>query len=325
MRVILRIVIGVAIVLALAALGILTALFFEAARPEHQVGFQRVKVRDRQVKPLDVAIWYPTESRLRLRLVGFSPQMLASDGTVIGRGLPLILISHGGGGMFADNADTALALASAGFVVAAVTHTDDEAIDPGYGLPRSLIDRPREIHVMLEYMLNDWAAHQQLDAARVGMFGFSNGGLTALISLGGVPNPGQIASRWKQPRVPAHAVSETVWVHDPIIKAAVVVAPAFSRVFEPNGLSRVTASLQLWSGTNDRVVPYETGLAVARQLLPKPPDYHSVPGAGHLTFLAPCPSIIRLLPFCRDAGGFDRAAFHRDFNRSVLAFFKGNL
>ena len=96
-------------------------------------------------------------------------------------------------------------------------------------------------------------------------------------------------------------------------------------MFEPTGLSRVTAAVQLWSGTLDPIVPYETGAAVVRRLLPEPPEYHAVTGAGHLTFLAPCPSLMRLLPFCRDVGGFDRAAFHRNFNRSVIAFFQQHM
>jgi predicted dienelactone hydrolase len=326
MRVMLKIVIGVVLSLALLALGIYTSFFFDPARSEHRVGFQKVMVRDSQDKPLDIGIWYPTASQLRLRIIGFSPQMLATDGTVAQSKLPLVLISHGAGGMFGAHADTALALASAGFVVAAVTHTDDDAMDYRYvGMPRSLIDRPREIHLMLEYMLNDWPAHRQIDATRVGIFGFSNGGLTALISIGGVPDSAQIASHWKDPPAPAQVVPETVWVHDPAIKAAVLVAPAFSRVFEPSGLSRVTAAVQLWSGTLDPIVPYETGAAVVRRLLPEPPEYHAVTGAGHLTFLAPCPSIMRLLPFCRDVGGFDRAAFHRNFNRSVIAFFQQHM
>jgi predicted dienelactone hydrolase len=44
---------------------------------------------------------------------------------VAGRDLPLVVLSHGGGGGYDSHYDTALALAHAGFVVAAVSHQGD--------------------------------------------------------------------------------------------------------------------------------------------------------------------------------------------------------
>jgi dipeptidyl aminopeptidase/acylaminoacyl peptidase len=37
-------------------------------------------------------------------------------------------------------------------------------------------------------MLTEWPGHAQIDANRVGMFGFSTGGFTTLIAIGGVPD-----------------------------------------------------------------------------------------------------------------------------------------
>ena len=326
MKLLRRIGISSLLTLALLAVAVATSLFVDAARPKHRVGFQTVTIRNPQGKPLQVAIWYPTDSQPGFRLIEFVPQMLATNGTVAGRDLPLILISHGGGEPIAGRADTALALASAGFVAAAVTHTDDEAMDHRYvEMPRWLTDRPREIHVTLEYMLNGWPAHGQLDPARLGIFGYSDGGLTALISLGGVPNSAQIAAHWAQPRVPGPAIPVTAWVHDPTIKAAVLAAPAADYLFKPDGLSRVTAPVQLWNGTIDRIEPYEKNAALLRSLLSKPPELHLIMGAGHFTFLSPCPFVIRWGWFCRETGSLDRAAFHREFNQSVVEFYQRNL
>lgn len=326
MKILLRVVVGFLLTLALLVGAITISLFVVAARPKHWVGFQMITVRNPQGKPLQVAIWYPTDSQPGFRLIGFLPQMLATNGTAAGRDLPLIVISHGGGEPLAGRADTALALASAGFVAAAVTHTEDETMDHRYvAMPHWLTDRPREIHLTLEYMLNDWPAHGQLNSARVGMFGYSNGGLTALISLGGVPNSAQIAAHWAQPRIPGLAIPVTAWVHDPAIKAAVLAAPAADYLFEPMGLSRVTAPVQVWNGTIDRIEPYEKNAALLLGLLPKPPDLHLIPGAGHFTFLPPCPLLLRWAWFCKETGSFDRAAFHRDFNQSVIEFYQRNL
>jgi predicted dienelactone hydrolase len=331
MKLVLKIGVGLLLALALLVVAALATLYLKAATPEHPVGFAKVAIKDPQDKPLQVDIWYPTDSPSGLSIVGLSAQKITTNGTVAGRGLPLIVISHGNGGLATSHSDTALALASAGFVVAAVTHTGDNARDDSYvGTPRWLIDRPRHIHVAIEYMLNDWPARGQIDQAKVGVFGFSAGGFAALVSIGGVPDLAQIARHctaqpefacglWKQ--LPSAPVPETAWVHDPRIKAAVVAAPGYGFAFEPDGLRQVRAALQLWNGAVDRNVPFETNAAVVRRLLPTPPEYHDVPGAAHFSFVAPCPSWLFPL-ICEDPEGFDRAAFHRDFNGSVVAFFQ---
>jgi len=321
-----RVVVGCLLTLALLVGMVTASLFVDAARPAHPVGFQMVSVPNPQGKPLQLAIWYPTGSQPGFRLIEYVPQMLATNGTVAGRGLPLIVISHGRGEPIAGRADTALALASAGFVAAAVTHTDDETLDHRYvAMPRWLTDRPREIHLTLEYMRNDWASRGQLDPARVGVFGYSNGGFAALISIGGVPNSARLATHWARPPVPGPAIPAEAWVHDPTIKAAVLAAPAADYLFAPDGLSRVTVPVQLWNGTIDRIEPFEKDAALLRGLLPKPPELHLVRGAGHFTFMSPCPLVIRWAFFCTEAGGFDRAAFHRDFNQSVIEFYERHL
>jgi predicted dienelactone hydrolase len=331
MKLALKIVAGLLIALALLVIGVLATLYLNTATPEHPVGFAQIAVKDREDKPLQVDLWYPTDSQPGLSLIGFSAQKVATNGAVAGRGLPLVAISHGNRGLASSHSDTALALASAGFVVAAVTHTGDNARDDSYvGTPRWLIDRPRHIHAVLDYMLNEWPSHGQIDAAKVGVFGFSAGGFAALVSIGGVPDLAQLARHctaqpefacglWKE--LPSAPAPEATWVHDPRIKAAVIAAPGYGFAFESDGLRQVTAAVQLWNGVDDRNVPYETNGAVVRRLLPTAPEYHAVPGAAHFSFVAPCPGW--LFPvICQDAKGFDRAAFHRDFNDAVVAFFQ---
>ena len=47
-------------------------------------------------------------------------------------------------------------------------------------------------------------------------------------------------------------------------------------------------------------------------------------GAGHYAFLPPCSeTLAKQAPqICTDDPNFDRHAFHRDFNKEVVAFFK---
>ena len=54
---------------------------------------------------------------------------VAFNGPLKGRALPFVVISHGTGSSFLGHYDTAIALAGAGYVVAAVTHTGDNYTD----------------------------------------------------------------------------------------------------------------------------------------------------------------------------------------------------
>ena len=142
LRRIIKIVVGLVVVLALVGIGAVGMLVLGAAKPDHSVGFEQVMVRDPQDAPLEVGIWYPTDASPAMSLIGLSVQRVSSNGAVVGNNLPLIVISHGNGGLLSSHADTALALASAGFVVAAVTHTGDNVEDQRYvGTARWLIDR----------------------------------------------------------------------------------------------------------------------------------------------------------------------------------------
>jgi len=57
------------------------------------------------------------------------------------------------------------------------------------------------------------------------------------------------------------------------------------------------------------------------------PATHIVPLAGHFAFLAPCsPDLATAAPeICSDLLGFDRTAFHRDFNAAIVACFHKQL
>src|SRR5262249_37290713 len=140
---------------------------------------------------LEAGIWYPSEAAPASQPIGLYRQTVATNAAVAGRGLPLIVMSHGSGGSFADHYDTALALAEAGFVVAAVTHTGDNYRDQS-GFTR-VENRPRHIKALVDYMLASWPHHDLLDPARIGMFGFSAGGFTALVMVGGIPDLALVA------------------------------------------------------------------------------------------------------------------------------------
>lgn len=111
---------------------------------------------------------------------------VAINGPMLGKDLPLILILHGTGGSFLGHFDKAIALADAGFVVAAVTHTGDNYADQSRSV--DIMDRSRQISRVISHMLEAWEGRTAINPERVGMFGFSACGFTTLASIGAIPD-----------------------------------------------------------------------------------------------------------------------------------------
>jgi predicted dienelactone hydrolase len=301
----------------------------------HAAGFQRVLAADPDGQPLEVGIWYPSSAATQPLPMGPTTMNVAVDAPVNGKELPLVVMSHGNGGYFLSHYDTAIALADAGFVVAAVTHTGDNYADRSRST--QVMDRPRHVSRVLDHMLSTWDGHALIDASRIGIFGFSSGAFTALASIGGVPDfakigpmcaqyPGDYACRLVSTsggNAAASPASATNSAADPRIKVAVVVAPALGFTFSPDGLKNVKVPVQLWRAENDVIVPHPRYAEAVRLALPQAPDYHVVANAGHYDFLAPCSSALASVapPICTSAAGFDRAAFHASFNAAVVNFF----
>jgi predicted dienelactone hydrolase len=319
---------------------IAAAFFWAAIAPALAVGFQTATVPDPGNPPIFVGIWYPSDAPARPERISLDMAMVAHDGALAGDGLTLIVMSHGQGGGFAGHVDTAIALAQAGFVVAAPTHTGDNFKDGSKVL--AVWDRARQLRVVTDWLLKSWSGHTHLRPAQIGLFGFSAGGFTALVDAGGVPDLALIgphcaampaeftcnliahakAQGASQPPLPKDA-----WVHDPRVKAAVVAAPALGFTFGRSGLAKVSIPIQLWRGSADTTLPQPFYAQAVADALPRRPDYHVVPGAQHLDFLSPCDAFkAQTVPaICQSAPGFDRSSFHKAFNAAVVKFFEASL
>ncbi|HUZ14052.1 MAG TPA: dienelactone hydrolase [Caulobacteraceae bacterium] len=324
----------------LAALVLCVLVIVVAPAWAGTVGFQKLALPNPGGKPLTVGIWYPSDAAARPTPLEDFTQVVAADGPVAGRRLPLVVISHGSGGSFAGHYDTALALARAGFVAASITHEGDSWDDQSK--VAEIWRRPAQLHQLIDYVLAAWPGRGHVDAARVGAFGFSAGGFTVLVAAGGVPNLATVApycashaQTFTCKIVAAHAAEvrtgaalpASAWVHDRRIKAIVVAAPALGFSFGRRGLGAVTIPVQLWRDEEDHVLPYPDFAEAVRAALPRPPEYHVVADADHYDFLAPCPAALaRQNPdICASRPGFDRAAFHARFDAAVVDFFRRTL
>ena len=144
-------------------------------------------------------------------------------------------------------------------------------------------------------MIDASPAASRIDPSRIGFFGFSRGGYTGLVLVGGNPD--------LRPRLPTYAsnpraISTTRSAgrssprsRSPMTRASRL--PSSSTrlpcCFTADSLQAIKVPIQLWASElgGDGVTPHmvaavDSGLRVKHQ-------YHVVPKAGHFAFLAPCP------------------------------------
>ncbi|WP_269716001.1 alpha/beta hydrolase family protein [Caulobacter sp. NIBR2454] len=317
------------------AAAVLAGALMFAAPALAGVGFQVLRVPDPEGGTIEVGVWYPADGPVRTIPMGLNSMEVSPGAPLKGEGLPLVVMSHGHGGFFGGHADTAAALAEAGFVTAALTHTGDNYADKSRSTEGA--NRPRQLRVLVDYMLGGWSEHGRLDPERVGAFGFSMGGFTVTAAIGGVPDAAKINEHCRQrPQFfdcqlvhhrPAEPASWTGWKRDDRIKAAVIAAPAVGYAFTPESLGAVKIPVQLWRAEVDAILPEPFYVQPVLEKLGARPEYHLVKKAGHFEFLTPCtPEGIKRSPdICLPSPGFDREAFHRDFNREVVRFLSEKL
>ena len=156
----------------------------------HAAGLQFITVPGSAGAPgMTGAVWTPCAAKPGTVTVDFGITVPGTkDCPVAGHGLPLVVISHGVGGWSLGHHDVAETLADAGFVVAAIDHPEDGGRIKDRGQADALqvwSQRPADIRRLIDYMLATWPDHGRIDPARIGFYGFSRGGFTGLVLIGG--------------------------------------------------------------------------------------------------------------------------------------------
>lgn len=324
--------------LALASFA--AAVTAEAKQASLSVGMEQVSAAGAGDTAVPVTVFYPSTSTSHVQTLGPFQLDVAMAGDPVGRRLPLVVISHGTGGSAFDSVNLAIALAKAGFVVAAIEHPGDNYRDRRRSFAReNILARAQQVRAAIDLLIDSWRHGAIVDPARIGMFGHSAGGATSLIIGGGALDPGQLVryclgnpedwgcrgARGTMPATNQFPLGASqITAADPRVKALVLAAPALSHGFVPTGLARVRIPVQLWVADRDAIV---TDAGQVAALLPAKPERHDVADAGHFSFLAPCPDGLRTAApqICTDQQGFDRAAFQQEFTNAVIRFFRAHL
>lgn len=325
-------------------LALLALLFATSAFGADGVGFRHARIAD-PVRPLDVAIWYPTAAAVAPILIGDNAALVGEavqDGAPLAAGTHrLVLLSHGYGGNWSNQAWLATALARHGYVVAAPNHpgTTSRDLHPAR-VP--LAARPRDLSRVIDFLASDAAWKGRVETGKVAAIGHSLGGWTVIALGGGRFDPARFDADCKEHGALAacrvgremgkavRPVSD--WdVDDARIGAVVTLDLGLARGFDPDSLARFRVPvLVIAAGGDGEGIPaeLESGYLIGH-LPPATTRSLVIAGAAHFSFLPFCkPGAVALLEadqtgdgvICRDGAPGSRAAVHAETIAQVLHF-----
>jgi predicted dienelactone hydrolase len=270
----------------------------------------------------------------------------------------LVVISHGSGGNPWVHSDLARALVQTGFIVAMPEHRADNARDHSAPGPQSWKLRPAEVSRAIDAVAQDVRFAPLVAFEKVGMYGMSAGGHTALSLAGG---------RWSPARFKAHCeefiaedfpscvglatrlkgnfldgIKKTVAInvirqrfddatwythHDPRIQAIVAGVPAAAD-FDAASLATPVVPLGLVTAGQDKwLTPRFHSDRILAACMPCE-RIADLPDAGHGALLSPPPPAQVLdaieIDLLSDPPGFDRSQMP-DVDRKIAAFLRKHL
>lgn len=326
--------------------GLLLAFVAGAARAS--VGLLELPAHDDTPQ---VTVFYPSaEPAANVQRGPFSLQLAARAAPVRGNGR-LVVISHGTGGAAWTYADLAMRLVDAGFVVAVPLHRGDNYADQSASGLAAFKSRPVEISRTIDAVAAQPALAALLSLDRVGMYGMSAGGHTALTLAGG---------RWSPSLLQKHCVAhrdedavactplaqlvgvplddatraalrrstedETRYAYtDPRVQAIVAEVP-FAADFEPATLAHPAMPVGLVRAGRDAWLRPAFHVDAVRQACSTCELVAHVPSAGHGSLMSPqVPDLPpKLAALLGDPPGFDRALVPPVHER-IVAFFRAHL
>lgn len=304
-----------------------------------------------------VAVFYPTTAEgPPVQRFGFALPLVEGAPPQRGNGR-LVVISHGSPSNPWVNADLAVALVQAGFVVAAPWHQRDNSDDSADAGPTAWARRPAEVSAAIDTVARDARFGPLVDKRRVGAYGMSAGGHTMLTLAGG---------RWSAATLRDHCLrhlaqdfaactgpfigldggwldglkltlagwalrwffrDETWHQHRDERIAAIVAGVPFAADFEPFSLAQPVVPLALITAQQDVWLRSSFhGDAVLRQCQPRCERLADLVQGGHAALLSPLPQRSgRIGELIQDPPGFDRAREVPALNAQIARWFAQRL
>lgn len=307
-----------------------------------------------------VTVYYPTDAaEVPVQRGPFTLQVAEQAPPARGNGR-LVIITHGSGGAPWVHADLARHLVEAGYTVALPEHAGDNYKNPTAPGPASWAQRPAEVSRAIDSVAQHSAMAQHLQLDRVGVFGQSAGGHTALSMAGGAWSPARFAQhceahldedfpacvgtllrlsggfwdgfkRWAARTVLRWTFTDTQahTHHDPRVAAAIAGVPAAAD-FDPESLRQPRIPLGLMTSAGDIWLrPRFHSDAVLAACAPHCEHLLHLPQGGHSAYMSPLPPAEvlgdTLGALLADPPGFDRLATVPEVNQHIRGFFDRHL
>ena len=200
---------------------------------------------DREDRALTVEVWYPSAGESEpttyelIPGVEFASEMSTLDAEPSDEGpFPVVVFSHGSGGLRQQTASIVETLASHGFVVVAPDHAGNTAIDQLTGTETdrgtTAVNRVDDVGFLIDQMEDGALAADLADLDRLAVMGHSFGGFTSLAVAGGFGD------------TPA----------DERVDAIVPLAPA-SSLLSDESLQSIDIPVLIITGSDDETTPVD--------------------------------------------------------------------
>lgn len=310
-------------------------------------------------RPLITDVWYPAiETAIETdTLIGSSAEPFFKVGKaaydadllITEESFPLILLSHGTGGVSLQLGWLASYLASEGFILAAVNHHGNNGLEP-YVSKGFLYfwERAKDLTVVLNQLLSNETFGKRINTKQIGAAGFSLGGYTVISVAGGVTNIKSFIDLYKKSgrdlvkEIPPEFKDTNAFMEefnsldkftsvadvsyrDERIKAIFSIAPVLGEAFTQDGLSTIQIPVKIVVGDADQQALASVNASYfARHI--KNAELTILEKVSHYTFLGEGTEIgKRELPmFCLD-DGIDRALVHQIVSKWAKEFFEKHL
>ena len=264
----------------------------------YEVGVTTVVVDADSARPLTVEVWFPlavdgaaTDEAARYTFITGdfyeSPRALVANAADISTEgpFPLVVYTHGSGGIRFVHSDYTEVLASHGYVVAAPDHTGNTSVEQFLGIEddRDVIalNRPLDVIAVIDAMtdLGDEATGgyaAAVDGERIAVTGHSFGGFTSYAVVSGYENAA--GSSPADDRV------------DAIIPLAPAVGPRTGpTLLTDEALGAVDVPALVMVGTDDKTTPVDPNVDRAWELSSSSPHYRlELVAAEHQSFTDVC-------------------------------------
>ncbi|MCG9542754.1 alpha/beta hydrolase [Vibrio sp. Isolate33] len=313
------------------------------------VGFTQVTLTDDPSRPLNTAIWYPTQDVSDTILIGDNPAFIGTqvikDARVQSGIFSLILLSHGYRGNWRNQNWLATKLASLGYIVAAADHPGTTSFDHSPKQAAKWWERPRDLSRILDYLLSETPWKQSANADNITAIGHSLGGWTVMQLAGAKIDRATFKSECKQYNNPRTCgLSEELGLSkvqakepnnkdlsDPRVQRAVSLDLGLARSFSVGSLNGITVpTLILAAGIDIGDLPQalESGY-IAEHMPLNLRRYKVYENATHFSFIQGCkPGAIPMLNeevpgdgiICKDGLGASRSELHQLMLNDIVGF-----